>query len=500
MAGDAAARLFAHAEAEAHYRTALDVARRTGVETERLRSLYERRGTALEISGRHGDAIANYEEQRDAGRATGDERMTLAANIAIALLYSTASSVTDPERGLALSRENLSTARRIGDRAAEGRALWNILVANVYGGDAGVAIEAGEGAIAIAREVGDPEPLAFMLQDVARAHLSAGDLATAIERLEEARGLWERVGNRAMLGDNLTVTGELCLMQGDLEGGIDRSRRGAAIAEEIDNAWGQSHALMGVYLAQFLVGQVGPGIETLLRSRELGERGGFAYAGIATRAELAGAYVSLGDPVRALSEADGALDYAVERLPSAAPAAQAARAEALLASGERERARAALDEIVDVEFPEPERSYALARAGLARSRLALADGDATGAASAAAEILERLRSRWIRPFVPEALLALARARIGEGRVHDAETSLTDAIAEAEELEARMALWEALALRARLLDGRDADEAAELRRRANAIVEEIAGSFDDGDLHTRFLARATAELSPSPSAS
>ncbi len=51
------------------------------------------------------------------------------------------------------------------------------------------------------------------------------------------------------------------------------------------------------------------------------------------------------------------------------------------------------------------------------------------------------------------------------------------------------LWEALALSATVQDRKGAErEATELRRRARAIVDEIAAGLTDADLRQRFLAR------------
>jgi class 3 adenylate cyclase len=496
MAGDAAARLFAHAEAVTHYRAALDVARRLDADADLIGSLFVRRGTALEVAGRQADAIANYEEQRDEARSRRDERMELAANVALALLYSTASSVSDPARGLALSHENVATARRIGDRAAEGRALWNILVANVYGGHIETAIEAGDAALAIARELGDPEPIAFTLTDVSRARLSHGDLAIAERLLEEARELWERLDNRPMLGDALAVSSLMRLMQGDRDGAVELARTALANSEAIDNAWGQSHALMGLYQAQLLAGEMGPAMASIRRSMELGDRGGFAYAGVATRSELAAAYVALGDPDGAVAEAERALEVASETVYPALSVAQGALAEALLAAGDHERAAAVLAETVVGVMPEPDQSFAVARVGLARSRLALVRNDPAAAAAAASDVLEHLRAHATETFAAKPMVALARARIAQGREAEAASVLDDAIATAGSLGARMSLWEALALRARLLDERDADEAGRLRRRAKTLVEEIATGVDDDDLRARFRARAAATLDDS----
>jgi class 3 adenylate cyclase/tetratricopeptide (TPR) repeat protein len=485
MAGDAAARLYANAEAELHYRIGLDVARRLGSSSSLIRSMFERRGTTLELAGRHGDAIVNYEEMRSEARAHGDEPMELAANVRIALLYSTASSVSDPERGRALSEENVTMARRLGDRAAEGRALWNVLVSNVYGGDAARAVEAGEAAVAIARELGDREQLAFTLNDVCRAHMSNGDFAAAARRLEEARSLWEELDNRPMLGDNLTLISLMRLLQGDHAGAMSDARRACSIAEEIGNAWGLSFALMALYDTQLDLGEVGAAIDSMQRSLEVGERGGFAFAGITTRAELAKAYVYLDDADRAMPLADQALELARQNLPMAASVAQVARAHALVAVGDLQQAAAVLDEI-DVEpLPEPDRTFAFVGSRFARSRLALTAGDPREAEAAAAEIVERLRSNAVRILIADALVALARALIAGGRLEDAERELGRALDAAQQLNERRPMWEALALLASL---RTDEGAGGLRERARAIVEEIAAGISDEALRSSFLGR------------
>ena len=490
VAGDAAARLYANAEAEAHYRIGLDLARRIGAETSLLRSLFERRGNTLELEGRYDDAIVNYEEMHSEAQASGDETMELAANSAIALLYSTATPKFDPERGRRLSEENVATARRLGDRAAEARALWNIVVANVYGGgDAPRAVEAGEASLAIARELGDRAQLAFTLNDVCRAYMANGDFPLAAQRLEEARPLWEELGNLPMLGENLTLGSSMSLFDGDHAAALSDARSAYSIAESIDNAWGQSHALISVYRTELDAGDFGVAIDSIHRCLELGERGGFAFAAIVTRADLARIFAYLGDGERALPLADRALELAGEQVPTAASLAQIARADALIAIGDHPAARAALEEVEVELLPEPDRTFSLVASRLAGSRLAVAAGDPQEAAAHAGAVIGHLRRNGVRVLVAEAIVALAMARIAQGRFEEAESALAEALEGAERLGERKVQWEILALSAELRAQRGAaDEAAELRRRARVVVEEIAAGISDEALRSRFLAR------------
>ena len=490
MAGDAAARLHANAEAEAHYRAALDGARRIGASSPIVRRVYEARGSALELLGRYDDAIANYEEMHGEASARGDDAMELAANSMIALLYSTATPKFDPPLGRRLSEENVVMARRIGDRAAEARALWNIVVANVYGGgDATRAVEAGEASLAIARELGEREQVAFTLNDVCRAYMANGDFATAADRLADARVLWEELDNRPMLGENLTVGSSMHLFHGNFSAALADARQAAEISASIENAWGESHALITVYRGQVELGQLGAAIDTIQRCMELGERGGFAYAGIATRADLSRLLTYLGDADRALPLADASLAIALERVPPAASLAHVARADALIAVGRHAEAHEPLDEVDLMMLPEPDRTFLMVTSRTIRSRLALTDDDVVGAEAIARGLVEDLRAKGVMVLEAEALLALSRAHVAADRLPEARDDVAESIAKAERLGERRVLWEALAVSADV-HARigDATTAGDLRRRARALVEEIASGLSDADLRRRFLSR------------
>ena len=416
--------------------------------------------------------------------------MELAANSMIALLYSTATPKFDPPLGRRLSEEAVVMARRIGDRAAEARALWNIVVANVYGGgDAARAVEAGEASLAIARELGEREQVAFTLNDVTRAYMARGDFTTAAERLAEARELWEELDNRPMLGENLTVGSAMHMLHGDFEAALADAGHAAEISASIDNAWGESHALITVYRVELELGRLGAAMDTIERSMELGERGGFAYAGIATRADLGRLIAYLGDGERGLALADESIEVALERVPPAASISHVARANALIALGRLGEAHPPLGQVDLMMLPEPDRTFLMVAWHTTRSRLALEEGDVDESEAIARELLVDLRKNGVRVLQSEALVALARAHTAAGRDEEAGTELAEAIELAEQLGERRVLWEALACSADLHARRGAEpEAADLRRRARAIVEEIAAGVSDPELRRRFLAR------------
>ena len=115
--------------------------------------------------------------------------------------------------------------------------------------------------------------------------------------------------------------------------------------------------------------------------------------------------------------------------------------------------------------------------------------DHDGAEATARGVLENLRANGVTVLEAQALVALATAHLAAERFDEAGMELADAIEHAERLGERRVLWEALALSATVQDRKGAErESAELRRRASAIVDEIAVGLADAALRQRFLAR------------
>jgi tetratricopeptide (TPR) repeat protein len=279
------------------------------------------------------------------------------------------------------------------------------------------------------------------------------------------------------------------MFEGDFAAALADARQAAEISESIGNAWGESHALLTVYRVEVELGQLGAAIDTIQRSMELGERGGFAYAGIATRADLSRVMTYLGDPDRALALADEALAIALERVPPAASLAHVARADALIAIGRHPEAHAPLDEVDLMMLPEPDRTFLMVAARTTRCRLALDDGEVDEAEAIAGGVLEDLRTKGVVVLEADALVALARAHLEADRLEEAGGELSEAIEQAERLGERKVLWEALALFATVQARRGAErEAHDLRERARGIVDEIATGLADRDLRHRFMSR------------
>ena len=490
MAGDNAARLHANAEAVTHYENAIEASERLGRTERPLHHLYPTRGRALELSGRFDEAIANYEAMELLAEGTGDRGAMLAAEMALTTLYATPTPKFDAERGRALAERTLVLARELRDRRAESKALWNLMILNVFGGgDLHEALDAGERSLAIAREMGAREQMAFTLNDLWRPYAAVGDLASSRATLEEATPIWRELDNRPMLSENLASIASLRRLAGDDAQALELSLEGYRISEEIGNPWGQAYALMNAYGVYLDRGELGKTVATMEESIALAERAGFIPPQASTRSDLAFVYAYLGDRERANEVMDEALRVVNEQQPITRPWVMGAKAELHLLDGELGESRsAALQSQVDL-LPEPLRSGASIRVAIIRARIDAAEGDHRSAARIATEVLERLRGLGVRQFVPQALLVQGTALAAMGRGADAERVLREARSEAEVLGCRRVLWEILRELSRVLaSSGDPTEAAGARAEAARLVRQIAESIDDPGLRTSFLGR------------
>jgi class 3 adenylate cyclase/tetratricopeptide (TPR) repeat protein len=492
-AGDSAARLYANAEAVTHYSAAIRAADRMGVLERSLEHLYMGRGRALVLGGRFDEAVANYEEMETAAQTAGDPATVLQARLTLTTLYSTPTAKFDPMRGRELSEETLSLARELGDRVAESKALWNLMILNVYGGgDLQEALEVGQRSLAIARELDAREQMAFTLNDLWRPYAAVGDLRSSRASLDEARSLWRELDNLPMLSENLASSASLRRLAGEYRESVELSDEATEIARGIDNLWGQAYGLMTAYDVHLQWGDVGRAMAMMSECIALSERVGFVPPQAVTRADLGSVYGSLGNPGRGLELVSVALDVAMDRSPAALAWVIGTKAQLHLLENDLDRAEATVAEANVDLLPEPLRSAGTILVALVRGRIASARDDHTLSVEIADDILDLLRRRGIRQYTVEALLLKGRSLAAGERREEAREVLLDARSTAESLGSRWVLWEVLGELSRIeaAEGNVSDASA-LRADARQIVEGIAASIEDEALRSSYLARPDA---------
>ena len=117
-----------------------------------------------------------------------------------------------------LSLTAVAMARELTSPVAQARALWSLMLAEIFLGQRAEAIAHGQTALALARGLGQRDLIALILNDLGRAHLNIGNLPAALAASEEARRLWQAEGNLVMLAESVSTVASIRFFGGDLAG------------------------------------------------------------------------------------------------------------------------------------------------------------------------------------------------------------------------------------------------------------------------------------------
>ena len=199
LAGTKAARLYANVEAAAHFSRALEVAKRTKVDSEQMLDLYTQLGSVLELSGQFEEALATYEAMQAFGHAHGDRRTEMKALMAKATIYSIFSKLHNATLSEQMLLEALEISREIRDRSTQAKLNWNLMITYLFSKRLDESLQHGEIALALARELDDREQLAFVLNDLCRLYTCRGEFDKAHASIREARELWKSLDHQVML-------------------------------------------------------------------------------------------------------------------------------------------------------------------------------------------------------------------------------------------------------------------------------------------------------------
>ncbi len=492
LAGDVAYRLYANTEAAAHYARALEAARRAGqADHATLQHLYTRRGRALELNSHYREALDNYAEMESTARETGDRALELSALMVRATIYASAT----PEHAAApaeqLSELALALARELGDRAAEARILWNLLLLNGVAGRPHKALSYGEQSLVIARELNLREQMAFTLNDLISVYWAVGDMARGRAAQSEALDLWRALNSQPMLADNLARSTLFYLATGDYAGVIAASEEAYAISQSIGNEWGRANSRMLAGLAYWDLGEYGAALSVMEAAIESGERVGHTVALIFIRSVLAQVYGAVGALARGLEAANAALARAREKMPGWSQLPLLALARLHLLNGDRPSATACREAAQALAADVTLRQVGYAAPVwlmLTEGELTLAQSDYARAATVAEELIATLHKLGYRPALPDALGFKSQVLLAQGQTDAAYQTLQAARAEAEALNSRRTLWPILLALSELEAQRgDTAKAEDLRRRARQIVEYIAEHLPaESELRAAFL--------------
>ncbi len=485
LAGEKAARLYANAEAATHFSRALEVARRNRSELSQITYLFSELGRVLELAGRYEQALENYNAWQEFGRERGDRSIEMHALMAKAPMYSIFTPLHNSSLSEQLLVQALEISQEIGDRAAQARLSWNLMLNYLFSKHPDQALQHGQVALRLARESDDREQLAYVLNDLCRLYTCRGEFDQAYAVIQEARELWRSLNNEVMLADSFGSQAEASFNAGEFDRSLQHSQQALEITEKIENLWGQSYDRMLMAFVHLERGELGRGIQLAEQSVQLADRAGLIASAIGLRSELAWVYSYCGELEKGLEILDKAFQVAETKQPAWKAFPQAAKIRMVLLQGDVQSAQQAAGDKLLEPISIPYARYTIFLS-LANIELAVSRGDHSLALALAEDLLTEVFPL-TRVDVPDVLRWKAKALHGLGRSDEALQILREARLLSEEFGGDLHLWPVLAELADInLKLGNHQEAEVNRKEAQQIVERMAESLREIGLTESFM--------------
>jgi class 3 adenylate cyclase/tetratricopeptide (TPR) repeat protein len=485
IAGEKSARLYANAEAATHLRRALEVAKRIKCDANQIQQIFNQLGQVLELSGRYEQALAIYDDMHAFGSERADRSVEMSALMAKATIYSIFSQLHNPELSAKLLLEALEISRELGDRAAQTKLSWNLMLNNLFSKRFDHALKHGEAALALARDLGDAEQLAFVLNDLCRLYTCLGRFDDAYNVIQEARSLWIEQNNQVMLADSLGSEAEAAYNAGEFVRAFENSQQALQISERIKNIWGQSYDRMLMTFILLQEGNLGKALPLGERSTQLADEAGLIASSITLRAELAWTHAFCGEFDKAFEIVSQSTRFADSTQPAWRVFPQAAKVRIHLLQGDIESAKQEAGDAPLQPISIPYARFTIFII-LANIELAYAEGDHRTALSMIDALLKEVDSL-TRLDVPDVLRMKGVVLIELDRYDEALQALTEACSRAASIGANLQLWLSYSdlanVQEKLGNSRDAESN---RNEARAIIGQIAESLRAIGLRDSFL--------------
>lgn len=500
LAGDTAFGMYAKAEAAIHYRRAIDIMlQREQSDSSAVDHLFMRLARTLELLARYGEALAVYEEMAVWAAANNEQGMLLASLLGRSTIKATANAHNDPDEALQLLEQAKSLAAATGDRVAEARILWNLMLLSSLNGAAISEQRAYvEQALAVAREAGLREQEAFTLFDSWYHFGSADEWQTAKQHLLAATVLWRDLGNIPLLAETYARLKYTTWFLGEYDQAIEYAEEGYRLARLSHNVEAQAINRSGEGVICIDRGELQRGLDLMEEAVALGHEAEVITAIGGTQAELGYVYGWLGrPPEECIRLAEDAADWLEQRMEQIAGFALAPLSRLYLLLGDIGRANQTLRKLGSFHGQRRHIGFVASiwvATGLVESGVALATGQADIALSVAVDLRATMEKAGVNYLLADVILLEARSLRRLGQVGEAMRAVETAESVARTIGSRRILWEILGLKGELAGAAgDREAAAANNRLARRIVEEMASTLTSPEIQASFRQRAVALL-------
>lgn len=243
LAGDQALSLFAVSDAIAHYEQAREAANLSDDEDDWTR-LYLGLGRAYELAGELESAEAAYNEMH---RLAETRHKPALACTALSHMATVAVHRYDFDTAEAYLQRAGQAAEASGQVFLVAETEWSRAQLAHHRFDFEGSRVYSERTLRLARELSNHDLIARSLNSLAYAQLLLGDVKAGLRGMVEAQGLFATLGNQALEADCLTAIAAAHIWLGQTQKGIEAAQSAEGICSAIDNPWG--HIYSQVWLA-----------------------------------------------------------------------------------------------------------------------------------------------------------------------------------------------------------------------------------------------------------
>ncbi len=494
-AGDEALAAWAFEDSLAHYDQAREIAQRMEmtaaiIAPQSVRRLYQNRGRALELTEDYPAALENYEEMREVAASRLDQAMRLAGLSAQCIIQATHTPVYNPIKARELGLAALELSRALEDRAAEARALWGMMLVELYGGgDSRTTLAYGQQSLSLARELGLKEQMGYVLVNLCWPYMAQKQFEAALEANSEARDIWHELGNLPMLLETYDMRQYILFIAGDLRGALAAAGEALRLSRLTGNQVYQGNSLRLMGDIHRLQGRFGEALAKIKASMVLSEASGNPISKQGDYYSLVMLYLNAG----ALDQVDLWADRLYTSLQESSTVAflilfLSGVAQAKVALGELDEGQAILDQAFEAGNWDALWSNTLISASIADGHLQLALGRPERVFDRQ-ERVQRLRQAGLLQFLSETLWLQGKAWMAVDNLEQAKEVLLESKAVAEEKDERAILWKTLATLSDLERkfGQES-EADKLQRQAQEIINDITDHAGSDELRASFMAQ------------
>ncbi|HEX6817621.1 MAG TPA: AAA family ATPase [Ktedonobacterales bacterium] len=309
MAGDQAEAVFAHAEAEQHYRSALELARELGERGREAEALFKL-GSLLMTVARYDEAIQTLERAAEVARSAGDLEGRRRAMAQVGRVYARrgagqegvqrlspllATMTGEPSRGeaalqIALAdlystsgryREQLAAAERAAEVAKALNDDTLLAQAEQWRSSALLALGRSQEALPVLQEVipraeaaGDLSSHTHALSRVALAYIQRGEFEEGRGYIERALAVAQKRGDPAQIAFMTYNRGMIAVHMGQWKAARADYEQAASLMQRVGLAWTTAYPLLGLGHLSLVEGRWEEASRHLQQAIALAERSG----------------------------------------------------------------------------------------------------------------------------------------------------------------------------------------------------------------------------------